>query len=87
MPLRPINSALAVGVAALPLPALTLLDRLNRGCGDGMCSFLSGLLILGALAAATLVFLRRSARRGETPAWLRWVPVALWALVLAPLVY
>jgi len=74
MPLRPINSALAIGVAALPLPALTLLDRLNRGCGDGMCSFLSGLLILGALAAATLVFLR-------------WVPVALWALVLAPLVY
>ena len=85
--MRSTNAALAIGFAALPLPALTLLDYLNRGCGDGMCSFLSGLLILGALAVATLVFLRRSARRGETPAWLRWLPVALWAMALIPLVY
>jgi hypothetical protein len=87
MQLRSINAALAIGFAALPLPALMLLDYLNRGCGDGMCSFLSGLLILGALAVATLVFLRRSARRGETPAWLRWLPVALWAMAVIPLVY
>jgi hypothetical protein len=87
MRLRSINAALAIGVAALPLPALMLLDHVNRGCGDGMCSFLSGLLILGALAVATVIFLRRSARRSETPAWLRWVPLALWAMTLVPLVY
>lgn len=87
MPLRPINAVLAIGVAALPWPALAALDHFNRDCGDGMCSFFSGLLILGALATATLVFLRRSARRGETPAWLRWVPAALWTALLIPLVF
>lgn len=87
MQLRSINAALAIGFALLPLPALMLLDNVNRGCGDGMCSFLSGLLILAALAVATLVFLRRSARRGETPAWLRWIPAPLWGMALIPLVY
>jgi hypothetical protein len=87
MPLRPINAILAIVVAALPWPALAALDHFNRGCGDGLCSFFSGLLILGALAIATLVFLRRSARRGETPAWLRWLPAVLWAALLIPLVY
>ncbi|MGD9921810.1 MAG: hypothetical protein AB7V13_10230 [Pseudorhodoplanes sp.] len=87
MPLRPINAVLAIGVAALPWPALAALDHFNRGCGDGLCSFSSGLLILGALAAATLVFLRRSDRRGEAPAWLRWVPAVLWIALLIPLVY
>jgi hypothetical protein len=87
MLLRPINAVLAIGAAALPWPALAALDQVNRGCGDGLCSFFSGLLILGALAIATLIFVRRSARRGETPAWLRWLPAVLWAALLIPLVY
>jgi hypothetical protein len=87
MPLRPINAILAILAAALPWPALTLLDYLNRGCGDGMCSFFSGIIILAGLATATLVFTRRSARRNETPAWLRLIPLALWTTAIIPLVY
>jgi hypothetical protein len=87
MPLRPINAVLAIGFAALPWPALAMLDRLNRGCGDGLCSFFSGILILGALVVATLVFVRRSARRGEVPAWLRWVPALLWVALPIPLIF
>lgn len=84
---RSINAIVAIGVALLPLPAMRLLDHLNRGCGDGLCGFLSGLLILGGLAIATVVFVVRSARRGEAPAILRWVPLALWALALVPLMF
>ncbi len=87
MPLRSINAILAILVAALPWPAMALLDHLNRGCGDGLCSFFSGLIILAALATATLVFVVRSARRNETPAWLRWIPLALWTTATIPLVY
>jgi hypothetical protein len=82
---RPINAVIAIILALLPLPAMRWLDYLNRGCGDGLCGFFSGLLILGGLAVATLVFLVRSARRGETPGLLRLVPFVLWALALAPL--
>ena len=81
----PVNALAAIGFALLPLPALKLLDHLNRGCGDGLCGFLPGLLILGGLAAATLVFIVRSARRGEKPAPLRLLPLALWPLTLVPL--
>jgi hypothetical protein len=83
---RAVNALVAIGLALLPLPAMRLLDHLNRGCGDGLCGFFSGLLVLGALAAATLIFLVRSARRNETPAALRLVPVGLWLAGLAPLV-
>ena len=87
MPSRPINAIVAVLLSLLPIPALKLLDVLNRGCGDGLCGFFSGLLILGSLAVATLVFVGRSARRGETPAALRWAPLPLWALSVVPLIY
>jgi hypothetical protein len=81
----PVNAIIAIALAVLPVPAMKLLDHLNRGCGDGLCGFFSGLLILGGLAAATLVFLVRSARRGEAPALLRLVPLALWILALVPM--
>jgi hypothetical protein len=85
MPSRAVNAMIAIALSLLPLPAMKLLDHLNRGCGDGMCGFSSGLLILGGLAAVTLVFVGRSARRNETPALLRLVPFALWVLALMPL--
>lgn len=82
MPQRPINAILAIGLALLPWPALNLLDHLNRGCGDGLCGFFPGILILGGLAVGTLVFVVRSAWRSETPAWLRLVPFVLWLLLV-----
>ncbi len=84
-PSRPVNAIMANVVALLTWPALKLLDHLNRGCGDGLCGFFSGLLILGALAFATLVFIVRSGRRDETPAALRLLPLALWVVMLVPL--
>lgn len=86
MSTRPINALLAIGSALLPVPAMKLLDHLNRGCGDGLCGFIPGLLIFCVLGAATLIFISRSARRGETPAALRFVPLALWALGIVPMV-
>lgn len=85
MQTRPVNAMLAIGLALLPLPAMKLLDHLNRDCGDGLCGFFSGLLILGGLAAATLVLLFRSARHRETPAVLRLIALALWAMALLPM--
>lgn len=86
MPARPVNAVIAIALALLPLPAMKLLDHMNRGCGDGLCGFLPGLLILGGLAIATLVFLVRSARRNEAPALLRLIPFIFWPMILAPLV-
>lgn len=86
MRLGAFNAVVAIVLALLPVPAMTLLDRLNRGCGDGLCGFFPGLLILAGLATATVVFVVRSARRHETPAWLRWVPLALWLSALVPMV-
>ncbi|MGE0602873.1 MAG: hypothetical protein AB7O46_03710 [Xanthobacteraceae bacterium] len=79
------NAIVAIVLSLLPLPALWLLDYLNRGCGDGLCGFFSGLLVLGGLAAATLFFLIASSRRSETPAFLRWIPIPLWALIFTRL--
>lgn len=87
MQARPVNAIGAIVVALLPFPALKLLDHLNRGCGDGLCGFFSGLLILGGLAMATLVLVVRSARRGETPELLRMVPLVLWVLTFVPLFF
>ena len=87
IPLRPVNALIAIVMALLPWPALKLLDHLNQGCGDGLCGFLSGLLILGGLAAMTGVFIVRSARRNETPAALRLLPIALWILAAVPLAF
>lgn len=81
MPLRATNAIIAIVLSLLPLPAMRLLDYLNRNCGDGLCGFFSGLLVLGALAAATVFFLVASGRRSETPAFLRWIPLPLWGLV------
>lgn len=85
MSTRPTNAIIAIALALLPVPAMKLLDHMNRGCGDGLCGFASGLLILGGLAIATLVFVTRSARRNETPELLRLAPVVLWLLALVPM--
>ena len=84
---RPVNAIVANIVSLLPLPALKLLDVANSGCGDGLCSVFSGLLLLLGLAIATIVFLVRSARRNETPAVLRAGPFLLWPLALLPLAF
>jgi len=80
MPLRAANAIIAIVLSLLPLPILRLLDYFNRGCGDGLCGFFSGLLVLGGLAVATMLLLVASARRSETPAFLRWIPFPLWVL-------
>lgn len=82
---RPVNALIAIGLALLPFPALKLLDHLNRDCGDGLCGFFPGLLLLGVLAGVTIVFLVRSTRREETPSALRLVPVGLWLAAFVPL--
>ncbi len=87
MSLHAANAIVAIVLSLLPLPALRLLDHLNRGCGDGLCGFFSGLLIIVALGAVTLFFMSRSARRKEEPAILRLVPMALWMLALVPLFF
>jgi len=81
------NAIIAIVLSLSPLPVLKLLDTFNRGCGDGLCGFFSGLLILGALFAATVFFMIRSGRRNEAPAVLRLVPIALWMLAFAPLLF
>lgn len=81
------NAGIAIVLSLLPVPAMKLLDHLNRGCGDGLCGFFSGLLILGGLGVATLVFVVRSARRNETPEFLRLVPGALWLLAMVPMFF
>lgn len=86
MPPRPVNAILAILLSLMPIPALKFLDHLNRNCGDGLCGFGSGLLVLGTLIAATLVFVSRSARRNETPTALRLMPIAFWMLPLSLLV-
>lgn len=86
MPSRFDNAGIAIALAALPLPAVKLLDYANKGCGDGLCGFIPGLLLFGGLFAGTLVFVVRSARRQETPAVLRLVPFVLWALAIVPLI-
>lgn len=81
-----LNAGIAIVLSMLPVPAMKLLDHLNRGCGDGLCGFFPGLLILCGLAVATLVFVVRSARRNETPAVLRLVPFVFWVLAMVPMV-
>lgn len=74
----PCNALVAIAFALLPLPAMKVLDYWNKGCGDGLCGFFSGLLILGGLAAATVIFIVRSARHNEPPPVIRLVPLVLW---------
>lgn len=85
MPSRPLNAIIANVLACLPWPAMALLDYANAGCGDGLCGMFSGLLILGGLAIATLVFVLRSAKLSETPALLRLTPFLLWSAALVPM--
>ena len=87
MPRVPFNLVVACVFALAPMPAMALLDQAGRGCGDGLCGFIPGLLIFGGLVAGTLVFVARSARRAETPAFLRWLPFPLLILALAPMVF
>ena len=79
------NVGIAIFLSLLPVPAMRLLDHLNRGCGDGLCGFFPGLLILGGVAVTTLVFVVRSARRSETPAISRLVRFVLWVLAMVPM--
>jgi hypothetical protein len=83
----PTNLLLACGTAALPWPALKLLEQSSQGCGDGLCGFLPGLAILAVLAVMTGVFLVRSGRRNESPAALRLIPLLLWLGPLIPLLW
>ena len=87
MPFHAANAIVAIVLSLLPLPALKLLHHFNRGCGDGLCGFFSGLMIFVVLGAVTLFFMIRSARRKETPAILRLAPIALWVLALVPLLF
>jgi hypothetical protein len=73
----PLNAALAVLSALLVYPGLRLLDR-AQNCGDGLCGFIPGLLLMGVLLAATIIFTRRGLKRGETPGWLFLAPPAIW---------
>lgn len=82
---RPVNASLAIAASLLPLPAMWLLDRSSGGCGDGLCGFIPGLAILSGLVVATLVFIRRSIRRDETPGALRILPLLLWGAALVPM--
>ena len=77
----------AIVLALMPLPSLWAIDYANSDCGDGLCGTFSGMLVLVLLALSTLFFMVRSARRNESPAILRLVPVALWLLALLPLVF
>lgn len=82
---RPINAIAAIVVALLPIPVLRLVDHFNRGCGDGLCGFFSGILLLAGLVVTLLVLLRRSATRDEQPWYLRLVPLPLLLLALYPM--
>lgn len=83
----PVNAMIAIALALLPVPALKLLDHVNRGCGDGLCGFSSGVLLIGGILVAVTVFLVRSARRAEVPSLLRLVPGVLLMLALVPLLF
>jgi len=81
----PVNTLISIALALMPLPAMKMLDYLNRGCGDGLCGFFSGLLILGGLAVATVIFVIRSTHRNEANAALRLLPFLLWLAALYPM--
>jgi hypothetical protein len=82
MQTRPVNAILAIAAAALPLPLLWMVDRMSGPCGDGLCGFFSGVLVIGALVVATMVFLVRSSRRNERPGLLRVIPIVFWLAIL-----
>jgi hypothetical protein len=84
---RSFNASIAIVLSLLVVPSMKLVDHLNRGCGDGLCGFFSGLLILGGLAVATLVFVARSSRRNEAPPFMRLLPFAFWVLALVPMLF
>lgn len=81
------NARIAIVLSLLVVPAMKLLDHLNRGCGDGLCGFFSGLFIIGGLAVATLIFVARSSRRNEAPPFMRLLPFAFWVLAMVPMVF
>ncbi|MGE3247833.1 MAG: hypothetical protein AB7F96_07050 [Beijerinckiaceae bacterium] len=83
----PINMALAIVFSLLPFPSLKLLDYANRGCGDGMCGFFSGLLVIGGLLLGTIIFTVRGQRRAEKPESLLLAPLLLWPLSFVPLFF
>ena len=82
---RPINALIAIASSLLPIPVLVLTDRLNQVCGDSMFGLFAGFRRGASRAVATVVGVVRSARRHETPGWLRFIPLALWLLVFMPL--
>jgi hypothetical protein len=75
----PLNAILAILAALLVYPGLRLLDR-AQGCGDGLCGFIPGLMLILALLAGTIIFTRRGLKRSEQPQWLFLAPPALWLM-------
>lgn len=83
----PLNALIAIGVSLLPMPALLLVDRMNSGCGDGLCTFVPGIAVLVTIAVLALAFMLRSARVGEKPAVLLILPAVILAATLTRLMF
>lgn len=81
----PRNAIVAIACALLVYPGLMFVERASQPCGDGLCSFWPGAMVVVGLFVATFVFVLRSMSRGETPRWLLIVPWLIWALIARPM--
>lgn len=75
---RPACFAAAIVAALLVAPLLYLYDRTAPACGDGLCGFGAGILILGGCLLASVILIVAGWVRGERPRWL---------VALAPLAF
>jgi hypothetical protein len=78
------NATVAIIISLLPLPAIKLLQYLNRGCVTAYAVFFRPRNPRRSLRC-DLVFIARSASLKEHPPVLRLIPIALWKLALVPL--
>lgn len=83
----PVNALVATGISLLPVPALLILDRMNTGCGDGLCGFIPSTIILVIVALMTVLFMLRSARAGEKPAVVLILPAVILVSTLTRLMF
>jgi hypothetical protein len=77
---RPTYALIAIALSVAVWPAMMIVDYATRPCGDGLCGFFPGLIVLAGLVGGTLFATFKSARRNEEPALLRTVPLLIWAL-------